>query len=221
VTEADWDGCPEPGVMVEFLRTRGKLSERKARLFAVACCRRVWHLLSPPVRKGIEVAERFADGLATKSELSRAGRDCGVATGARAGRVAEAAARFATKRVSYAAYGRDPGDRAAWPRWDRLDDAECAAQCRLLRDLLGNPFRPVSADPAWLAWNGGAAIKLATAVYDDRELPSGHLDAARLAVLADMLEEAGCSDRQLLGHLRGPGPHIRGCWVVDLLLGKG
>jgi hypothetical protein len=57
-------------------------------------------------------------------------------------------------------------------------------------------------------------------VYDERELPSCHLDAARLAVLADMLEEAGCTDPLLLGHLRGPGPHLRGCWAVDLLLGK-
>ena len=80
--------------------------------------------------------------------------------------------------------------------------------------------RPAGAHPAWLAWHGGAAVKLAQSVYEERELPSGHLDAARLAVLADMLEEAGCSDAQLLGHLRGPGPHVRGCFAVDAMLGK-
>jgi hypothetical protein len=75
-------------------------------------------------------------------------------------------------------------------------------------------------DHAWLAWHGGAVVKLAQAVYDERELPSGHLDAARLAVLADLLEEAGATDPQLLGHLRSPGPHVRGCVVVDVLTGR-
>jgi hypothetical protein len=78
----------------------------------------------------------------------------------------------------------------------------------------------VAVDPAWLAWHDGAVVKLAEAVYEERELPSGHLDAGRLAILADMLEEAGCCDAGLLGHLRGPGPHVRGCFAVDLLLGK-
>jgi hypothetical protein len=86
--------------------------------------------------------------------------------------------------------------------------------------VFGNPFRPVAIDPAWLAWHGGGIPALAQAVYDERELPSGHLDAARLAVLADMLEEAGATDPQLLGLLRSAGPHIRGCVAVDALLGR-
>jgi hypothetical protein len=94
--------------------------------------------------------------------------------------------------------------------------------CPLLRCVLGSPFRPLPPlDLTWLAWHGGAVKRLAEAAYEERELPSGHLDAGRLAVLADMLEESGCADAELLGHLRGPGPHVRGCWVVDLLLGKG
>src|SRR5262249_6713676 len=93
--------------------------------------------------------------------------------------------------------------------------------CPLLRCVLGSPFRALPPlDLTWMAWHGGAVKKLAQAVYDDRDLPSGYLDAARLAVLADMLEEAGCCDEQLLSHLRGPGPHVRGCWAVDALLGK-
>jgi hypothetical protein len=63
-------------------------------------------------------------------------------------------------------------------------------------------------------------VALAQAAYDEREQPSGRLDVARLAVLADALEDAGCDQPDLLGHLRGPGPHVRGCWAVDLLLGK-
>jgi hypothetical protein len=62
--------------------------------------------------------------------------------------------------------------------------------------------------------------RLAQAAYEQRELPAGTLDVARLAVLADALEEAGHDQVDVLGHLRGPGPHVRGCWAVDLLLGK-
>jgi hypothetical protein len=87
----------------------------------------------------------------------------------------------------------------------------------VLRDLFGNPFRPVTLPPAWRTAEGFA---LAQAAYNERKLPAGTLDVGRLAVLADALEDAGCSDRTVLEHIRGPGPHVRGCWVVDLLLGK-
>src|SRR5262249_17879854 len=95
-----------------------------------------------------------------------------------------------------------------------------AAQAPLLRDIFGNPFRPVTTNPAWLTWSDGTVVKLGEAIYQERELRSGPLDLTRLAVLADALEDAGCADPDLLGHLRGAGPHVRGCWAVDLLLGK-
>jgi hypothetical protein len=89
----------------------------------------------------------------------------------------------------------------------------------LLRDLFGPlPFRCVSLNPTW---QKPQVVALATSAYDDRALPAGTFDPARLTVLADALEDAGCADAGLLGHLRGPGPHVRGCWAVDLLLGKG
>jgi hypothetical protein len=59
------------------------------------------------------------------------------------------------------------------------------------------------------------------AAYEGRVSPAGGLDADRLAVLADALEDAGCADPDLLAHLRGPGPHVRGCWALDLVLGNG
>lgn len=91
----------------------------------------------------------------------------------------------------------------------------------LVRDIFGNPFKPSKLNPSWLAWNDGSISKAAAAAYSEREMPSGHLDNARLAVLADMLEEAGCRDEEVLGHLREPGAvHVRGCWCVDLLTGK-
>ena len=83
----------------------------------------------------------------------------------------------------------------------------------LLQDLFGNPFRPPTVEPSWLHWNDGTAVKLAQAIYEERAF-------GRLPVLADALEDAGCDNADILNHLRGPGPHVRGCWAVDLLLGK-
>jgi hypothetical protein len=88
-----------------------------------------------------------------------------------------------------------------------------AYTCVLMREVFGNPFRPVADDPAWLTWNHGTVPAIARHIYDDRafhELPK----------LADALEDAGCSDPDILAHCRGGGEHVRGCWVVDLLLGK-
>jgi hypothetical protein len=83
-----------------------------------------------------------------------------------------------------------------------------------LHDAVGNPFRSRPAVvPAWLAWNGHTIQSLARAIYTDSAFD-------RLPILADALEEAGCDNAELLAHLRGPGPHVRACWAVDLLLGK-
>jgi hypothetical protein len=98
--------------------------------------------------------------------------------------------------------------------WKKAEQAEQAAQAVLLRDIVGNPFRlPAPIAPAVVAYNGGAARRLAEAIYDGRRFED-------LPVLADLLEEAGCTDAALLGHLRGPGPHVVGCWAVDLVLGR-
>jgi hypothetical protein len=97
--------------------------------------------------------------------------------------------------------------------------AERGQQSELLREVLGNPFRPQAPVPAWLAWNGGTVAQLALAAYEERILPAGNLDPARLSVLADALEEAG-GPQEVLAHLRDPGPHVRGCHAIDLVLGK-
>jgi len=105
----------------------------------------------------------------------------------------------------------NPAWKAAWV------DGRTAAGGRhveLLRDVFGNPFRPTPVDPAWLSWRDGTVAKLARAFYAEGRFGD-------LPVLGDALEEAGCDDPALLAHCRGPGPHSRGCWVVDLLLGKG
>jgi hypothetical protein len=107
------------------------------------------------------------------------------------------------------------------PRVIRAGLASGGEVASLLHDILGPlPFRPAALAPAWLDWDGGLVRHLAQAAYDNRTMPAGTLDGDRLAVLADALEDAGCTDPDLLGHLRSPGPHVRGCWAVDLLLGK-
>src|SRR5262249_3783640 len=97
------------------------------------------------------------------------------------------------------------------------------SQAELLRDIFGPlPFRQVHIDPAWLAWNNRSIVRLAKAASEPSEVPSGALDNARLAILADALEDAGCEEELILTHLREQGRvHIRGCHVIDLLLNKG
>jgi hypothetical protein len=98
--------------------------------------------------------------------------------------------------------------------------AENAVQAALIRCIFGDPFRPAPDPTAWSGWRNGTVERLARAAYGERQLPGGTLEANRLAVLADALEEAGCIDAEALAHCRAPGPHVRGCWVVDRLLGK-
>jgi hypothetical protein len=217
MTEAEWLACTDPQRMLEFLR--GRASDRKLRLFACACCRRIWHLLYDERSRGaIEVAERYVDGMAndemwsTCQRLAADARDDGG--GARAAWHALTTAEDYALRTAYAA-ARYPREQMVWALGVAV---ERSIQGSWLRDIIGNPFPPVSLDPSWLTSDVGA---LAQAAYEQRELPQGTLDPARLAVLADCLEEAGCRDDQVLGHLRGPGPHVRGCFVVDLLLGRG
>ena len=95
----------------------------------------------------------------------------------------------------------------AHPEWER------AAQCRLIRDIFGDPSRPAVIKPAWLAWNDGTIPGIASAVYEGRSFD-------RMPILGDALEDAGCDDRDILRHCRSRGAHVRGCWVVDAILGK-
>src|SRR5262249_45903658 len=110
--------------------------------------------------------------------------------------------------------------RAAGAAVRRSDAEQRKAQAVFLRDIFGNPFRPTpTLEPSLLHWNGGAVVQLARAAYEERMMPEGHLDPARLAVLADAVEEAGAPE-EVLAHLRAPGSHMRGCWCLDIILGK-
>jgi hypothetical protein len=245
--EARWLKSRDPRLLYAHARRVAmpvyKSGRRRLRLYACACCRRVWHLLAEAGRAAVEVAERFADDRASLEELrqaSAAARQAGhafyrgvPAKGLEAlppdAQKAEAlrGARLSAHFAAYYASGHSitsQGGRAAVSaraaEARAAEDPRAAAaahalyQCELLRDLFGNPFRPVSAEPAWLRWNGGTVVKVARALYDGR-------DFERLPVLADALEDSGCAEEALLGHLRGPGPHARGCWALDLLRGEG
>jgi hypothetical protein len=95
-------------------------------------------------------------------------------------------------------------------RWSPGSPEQRKRLCDLIRDLCGYPCRPVALDSAWQT---PAVAALAQTIYDERRFSD-------LPILADALEEAGCDNADMLAHCRGPGPHARGCWVVDLLLGK-
>jgi hypothetical protein len=207
VTEAEWLACADPQKMLAFLR--GKASERKLRLFAAACCRRSWPLLTDArSRKAVEVAERYADGMVNERGL-RFAFSCAADAFAYAASAHTADAQAAAGAANAARPEAGYYARYVTPRKEHPGP---------LRDLFGPlPFRPVTVSPGWQA---PQVVAQAQAAYDERELPAGTLDPIRLAVLADALEEAGCTDQTALEHLRGAGPHARGCWAVDLLLGK-
>jgi hypothetical protein len=206
MTEAEWLACIDIQLMWWFLWPRP--SKRKERLFAVACCRRIWHLLTHrQSRQAVRVAERFADGQATHSEWMaayHAAYPIGFSIWTYEAHDSAAAA-AATAGCDYGP--STPAEYAA-EACGRTD--EPAVQASLLRDMVGNPSRPVRTNPSWLT---PKVVKLAQAIYDKRAFK-------QMPKLARALEDAGCSNQDVLDHCRGPGPHARGCWVVDLILGK-
>ncbi|HEY7154673.1 MAG TPA: hypothetical protein VH575_11995 [Gemmataceae bacterium] len=230
MTEAEWNSCSDPQVMLEALRASGKLTERKAGLFIVACSRRTLHLFKyrpEHCRKALEVAERHALGEASADELHAAlqateGAFSWMLPGRFGPDSTNIAASNAANTVAYyvARFAAEQEHRQCW---NRAREAECAAQATLLRCIFGPVlFRPLSpVAPAILVWNDGTVQRLAAAIYEERALPAGTLDNGRLAILADALEEADCDNEEVLSHLRQQGvSHYRGCWVIDLLLKK-
>lgn len=242
MTESDWWSCGRPLSILDFLREGGKLSERKARLFGVAVCRGIIHLL-PDVRsqRAIEVSELLADGQADEAARSAARESALQAANAAwappaarenptEGEIAMAMGSAATAAMY--ALDATPAEREV-VRWatDAVGWMNAATrghqgavetgqerrnQAGLLRDIFGPlPFRAVAIPAAVLAWNDGCIPTLASGIYEERTFT-----AERMSVLADAMEEAGVTDEEVLGHLRGSGPHCRGCWIMDLLTGR-
>jgi hypothetical protein len=209
---ASWLKCTDPENMINFLGE--KATERKQRLLACACCRlpEVWKVLyDERSRAGIEVAERFADGQATREEFDiAAARSWDALEDGKETRT-EAGSRVAAG-VFGSWYGllESAGDGVPNNDENAALDAIAAKEPVLLRDIFGNPFRPIHVDPSWRT---PTVTALARAIYTNRSFDA-------MPILADALEEASCTSEEMLGHCRGEGEHVRGCWVVDLLLGK-
>ena len=212
MTEVEWLTCGDPERMLEFLRDEE--SSRKLRLFGCATCRRIWHLFTmEESRACVETAERYADGQANPSQLSAA---------------AQRAMNFPWRVVSEEYLTAEAAAETAFsPDSDSVahhvsvvavntslaanENEERVAQSSLLRDIFGNPFRPVALDPAWLT---STVIALAEGIYQDRAFE-------RLPILADALQDTGCDSDDILTHCRDTAlTHVRGCWVIDLLTGR-
>jgi hypothetical protein len=218
MTEAEWLSCTDPEALLGCVK--GGASERRLRLFACACVRAAWPWTGEPDHPAVAAAERFADGQEDADGLLGvrnapwSPHTFGARFGPAKAIVVRAAATATTSPAAWSA-ARNAADASA--RIEGAPPEYPQGQCDLLRDIIASPYRPAAVCPACLT---PQVVGLARAAYDRRHLPSGELVPARLAVLADALEEAGCDQADLLGHLRGPGPHVRGCWAVDLVLGK-
>jgi hypothetical protein len=205
MTEAEWLAATDPMPMLEFLR--GKASDRKLRLFACACCRSV----SPQVGfdlKAVRVAEDYADGRVKRSTLMNARRAAPAAwiPWPNTDPVTETVRCAVACALTHVRHD----DHSAITVGFYQQQTETHTQAKFLRDILGNPFRPMTIDPAWLT---SAVISLARGVYQNRAFD-------RLPIISDALLDAGCSQDDVLNHCRSEGPHVRGCWVMDLVLGK-
>ena len=208
MTEAEWLACADPMPMLEF--SRDKASDRKLQLFTVACSGLDRRNSLGRLPK-LKVAEGFADDLATLAELREHWLPPGsinkFAWPERPFEWAATFVRFCHDEARTSPLG------AVYPRPNVLPP--------ILRDIFGNPFRPSPPLPhAVLCWNDGTVRRMAEAIYDDRKMPKRTLDNSRLAILADALLDAGCEDEDLIQHCRSDGPHVRGCWAVDAILGK-
>jgi hypothetical protein len=242
MTQAEWLTGSNPSLMLEHLW--GRTTDRKMRLLACACCRRIWHLLEDErSRCAVAIAEKHFDSHradlgrhsaailaeAAARQLHQQASQLGPRAAVRARSLALAATAAAAvwQRSSLwnqaTAAGRAAGQAAAAAAGAtklaaRLAGAagrpaskrERAAQCALLRDVFGNPFAVAVMDLSWLT---STVVAVAQAIYAERAFE-------RMPILADALEDAGCTDQEILAHCRGPGPHVLGCWLLDLLLDK-
>lgn len=228
MTESEWLAATDPSPMLEFLWTR--FGSRKLRLFGAACCRLVWVRLSfRESQQAVEAAERFADdeigcddlaaarNLHRSTDAWRTQRNAASAVSevsivadrtTVALEAAMAAAKYAAHALTDKAEGGATSYReASWrPSWDAARRTESG----LVREIFGNPFSPVAIDPSWLT---ATVLELARQMYE-----SG--DFSPMPMLANALQDAGCDNNDILNHCRSEAVHVRGCWVVDLLLGK-
>jgi hypothetical protein len=234
VTEFEWSECARPERMLAALR--GKTTDRKLRLFACGCCRRMWHLLSGLDRRAVELAERFADGRKPVAAVEHLARriDWRKPGGAKytvyptafgaaelvlwnaPGALAQAAASAAVRKAlaedgATQEEAFQAAQRAYYAVRAEAAQHEARAHAWLLRCVFGDPFRPATFAPQWRTLT---VMALARVVYERRNFSA-------LPILADALQDAGCDNEEMLAHCRDTSAnHARGCWAVDLVLGN-
>jgi hypothetical protein len=244
MTEAEWLTTTHFEGMARVVYARSQ--RRRCRLLAVAYCR----LITPRLgdrrsQRAIEVAEQDADGAVGNESLVAAHKDAVAVVDERSSNPAviaavidatvgleggaadstqqtlrigmESVAQYVTLPHPYQAALYIGGAINSLNKWNsthptliRFSGPSNEARASLFRDIFGNPFRPVAFDPAWRT---STAVALAQQMYDSR-------DFSLMPILGDALQDAGCESADMLDHCRGDGPHVRGCWVVDLVLGK-
>jgi hypothetical protein len=218
MTEVEWLTCDDPTEMLNHLRDAA--SDRRFRLFGAACCQQVQSYLDPICRAALTIAERYADGLSSLEELDSACADVSQAITDVTSGVQRAP--FFVKWLCHrevwlncGGIARGVADEAAVHQPSQLRRATRRVTLRhasrLVRDVFGNPFRPVAFDPAWRTTD---VRMLADGIYAERAFD-------RMPILADALQDAGCDSDGILDHLRDANAtHVRGCWALDLVLGK-
>jgi hypothetical protein len=226
MTEAEWLACEDAQQMLKLF---GVKHHRKLWLLISASSREIWPLLTNLGRWAVTVSELYADGTVTELDLRKCMSEleeesdpfiavpttkdfANSALGASIPLTVASVSSALSCAVSAA--GCWAGESASDGVYDQTVDAErdraTRTQVTLLRDIFGNPFRPVAFSSSW---RSETVVALASAIYTERAFD-------RMPILADALEEAGCDHADVLSHCRGPGPHVRGCWVVDGVLGK-
>ncbi len=230
--EEQWFACPEINSLLHRAIELG-MSERKMRLFGCACCRMNWqHLREPAYKRAVEAGEQFAIGKITQEEMYAFAEDA-VAL------IPEKPPKKTIRRLTedYMAYLASVSavdvarveDDDGWPFWERLvdnifntlliasdqqgglgEEAMQAILCDRLRDIVGNPFRPVLVPPVWRT---KTVLALAKSIQEERSFD-------RLTFLADILEKEGCTHAEMLNHCREQREHVLGCWVIDTFLGQ-
>ena len=218
MTEAEWLTCTDPMPMLAFLRTKVRVSDRKVLLFNAACCCFVWHLLGDRQhRKLVRLVEHYADSQATEGAIEKARRDAYYASAGErrpAVRSAQLAAGSATSPGAVSRVIEWVSEAFVLEDEDLMAPVERTPLHAVLRDIISNPFRPSPLlPPTVLAWHDRTICRIAEGIYVERTFD-------RLPILHDALLDAGCDDETILSHCRSEGPHVRGCWVIDLILGK-
>ena len=198
MTDEEWNGKSSSEMLSEV---QPHASSRKLRLFACACCFVFTKgLETDRGNELVRIAESYADDEIQLSQLD------------------DARLRWKAKSSStvdfddqlYHMVSMLLGQSAHKAFWAIPANALLGAKSHLLRDIFGNPFNPVTVDPRWLTSN---VVDLANAIYSERAFD-------RMPILSDALMDAGCDDDVIIAHCRSEGPHVRGCWVVDLLTGR-